>query len=117
MRPEIMSLRHLSILPVLSAFLIGHGSELALPFPIGRLEDPLFARAGVEAWATSPNDLELRGDIARLCVGRVGDPASKESIAPIVQTRPSFVQRFAFTATSGRAFVKVFVGHRSIGIK
>ena len=88
--------------------------ELALPLAVGKIDDPQFALVGVEAWATAPNALELRGDIARIAFARVGDPAAKESIAPIVETRPSFVQRFTFPVSSGRAFVKLYVGRRAL---
>lgn len=78
--------------------------EIALPLTPGRLEDPRFDLVGVEAWATSPNQLELRGDIARICSG---------SARAIVETRPAFVQRFTFAGT-GRAFVRLYVGRRAL---
>jgi hypothetical protein len=87
--------------------------ELALPLRVGKQDDPRFALVGVEAWATSPSDLELRGDIARICSGRVGD-RSAPPFAPIIQTRPDFMQRFTFPAKSGPAFVRIYVGRKSL---
>ena len=87
--------------------------ELALPFSVGRLDDSRFALVGVEAWATAPTELELRGDIARICFARAGDTSAK-FFMPIMQTRPSLVQRFTFPIASGPAFVRIYVGCRPL---